>query len=196
MSAPERPDLAGMDVVIYPHPVLRRAAQPIEEIDDYVRLTASRMLELMLREKGVGLAAPQVAWGARLIVTSPSGKPEDARVYLNPVIEERSREKDVLVEGCLSLPAITGKIERSTRIRLRAFDLTGEDLELSLEGFPARVVQHEVDHLDGILIVDRMSPAERAAADKKLKELIRIREREAAPGASTGASAASRAAKA
>lgn len=175
-----------LDIVLYPDPVLRKVAKPVDEIDDEVRDRARRMIELMHREKGVGLAAPQVAWSARLFVMNPSGKPEEERVFVNPVIVTRSKETERSNEGCLSIPEVNGKIERAVSIRIEGYDLDGNEVALDLADFPARVCQHEVDHLDGVLIIDRMSPAEKLVADPRLKDLKREYEelvREAGRGA-------------
>jgi peptide deformylase len=167
----------ALEIVTYPDLVLRRPAAPLSAIDGEVRARAREMLALMYENRGVGLAAPQVAWSVRLFVMNPTGEPEDERVYANPRIVAKSKEKEKAKEGCLSLPEIEGKIERFVRIRLAAMDLEGRPLEVDLENFPARVAQHEIDHLDGVLIIDRMSTAERALADPKLRDLV-LRARE------------------
>jgi peptide deformylase len=178
--------MGEMEIVKYPEPVLRRVAAPVTAVTDEVRALARDMIALMYKDKGVGLAAPQVAKSLRLFVMNPSGEPQDERVFVNPKITAKSKEKAKSNEGCLSLPEINGKIERHVKIRLEALDADGRPVEAELEDFPARVAQHEIDHLDGVLIIDRMSLAERTIADKKLKELIReAQEREAArPAAS------------
>lgn len=162
-----------LEIVKYPDPILRRVAKPIAEIDDDVRTKAGRMIELMYRDKGVGLAAPQIGWSARLFVMNPTGDPKDERILVNPVISAKSKEKARSNEGCLSIPDVNGKIERSLQIRLEAYDLEGNEVVQDLEGFPARVCQHEIDHLDGILITDRLSPAEKTIAEPILRELSR-----------------------
>ena len=169
-----------MEIVKYPDPVLRRVARPLETVTEEVRAKAREMIALMYKDKGVGLAAPQVAWGVRLFVMNPSGKPDDERAYVNPKIVWKSKDKAKSNEGCLSLPEINGKIERHLAIRMEALDLTGAAVEFELEECPARVAQHEIDHLDGVLIIDRMSLAEKTIAEPKLRDLIRERdEREA-----------------
>ncbi len=170
----------ALEIVKYPDPILRRVAAPIAEITEEVRARAKEMLELMYRGRGVGLAAPQVAWSARLFVMNPTGDPRDERAFVNPRIVARSKEKAKAKEGCLSLPDIEGKIERHVRIRLEALDLEGRAVALDLEEFPARVAQHEIDHLDGVLIIDRMSAAERTLADPKLRDLVHRAARERA----------------
>lgn len=164
-------DPAALEIVRYPDPILRRTAKPLAEIDDAVRAKARRMIELMHRDKGVGLAAPQVGWSTRLFVMNPTGKPEDDRILVNPVVAAKSKERATSNEGCLSIPDVNGKIERHFKIRLEAYDLEGNEVKQELEGFPARVAQHEIDHLDGILIIDKMGPAEKTVAKAILRDL-------------------------
>lgn len=173
--------MSDLEIVKYPDPVLRRVAKPIAAVTDEVRALASAMIALMYKDKGVGLAAPQVSQSVRLFVMNPTGEPQDERIFVNPQILEKSKAKAKSNEGCLSLPDVNGKIERHLKIRLSALDADGREIELDLEEFPARVAQHEIDHLDGVLIIDRMSLAEKTIADRKLKDLIReYQQREAA----------------
>ncbi len=162
--------LMGREIVYYPDPVLRRRAAPVEVIDDELRDLARDMLALMYEKKGVGLAAPQVGVGRRLFVMNPTGKPEDERILVNPRILGKTG-RVIGIEGCLSIPDVQGKIERATSIEVEAFSVEGEDVRFEAGDFPARVMQHEIDHLDGILIIDKMSEAERAVAAGKLKDL-------------------------
>jgi peptide deformylase len=172
--------MSELEIVKYPAPVLRRPAQPLAAVDDAIRAKAREMFALMYKDRGVGLAAPQVGWSVRLFVMNPSGEPQDERAFVNPKIVARSKEKAKSNEGCLSLPEVNGKIERHVRVRIEALDLAGRPIEVDLEEFPARVAQHEIDHLDGVLIIDRMSLAEKTIAEKKLKELIRAYQARAA----------------
>lgn len=157
-------------VICYPDARLRKTSVPVEAFDDDLRRLADRMLALMADHRGVGLAAPQVGVNLRLFVCNPSGEPDGQRVYVNPVITEMvgAAEGD---EGCLSLPDVTVPIRRAPRCRLRAFDLTGTPLEREGQDLDARVWQHEVDHLDGILIIDKMPPASKIAVRRILKRL-------------------------
>ncbi|HVY62804.1 MAG TPA: peptide deformylase, partial [Planctomycetota bacterium] len=116
-----------LDIVKFPDPVLRRVAKPVPKVDDEVRERARKMVELMYRDKGVGLAAPQVGWSARLFVMNPTGKPEDVRVFVNPAITMRSKATDRSNEGCLSIPEVNGKIERSLKIHIDGLDLEGNE---------------------------------------------------------------------
>ena len=168
--------IESLGVICYPDARLRKPSVPVEAFDDRLRRLADRMLALMADHRGVGLAAPQVGVNLRLFVCNPSGEPDGQRVYVNPVITEMvgAVEGD---EGCLSLPDVTVPIRRAPRCRLRAFDLTGTPLEREGQDLEARVWQHEVDHLNGVLIIDRMSPMDRIATRRTLKSL------EAAAGA-------------
>lgn len=165
-SAPDR-----LKIVSYPDPVLRAKAKPITRVDDEVRRVAERMIELMREAPGVGLAAPQVGLSWRLFVASPTSKPDDERVFINPVLSEASRDSDDYDEGCLSLPQITGHIRRPKGITIEALDLDGKPFRLTSNDFAARVWQHEYDHLDGVLIIDRMTTIDRMANQRFLKDL-------------------------
>jgi peptide deformylase len=165
-----RPDPAALQLVIYPDPVLKAVAKDVQQFDDWLVAVVARMKELMVQNKGVGLAAPQVGLPLRIFVGSSAGKLEDARAYINPVLtDEHGQEEGE--EGCLSLPDIRINVPRFKSLRLEALDEHGKPFSVNLEDFPARVVQHENDHLDGILLLDRMSPMARLANRKKIKEL-------------------------
>ena len=170
MAELPRPEPAALEIVHYPAPILKKLAREVDVFDAWLVGVVERMKELMGREKGVGLAAPQVGLGIRMFVWSPTGEPAEARAFVNPVIsEERGQEE--MEEGCLSLPEIRAKIVRYKHIHIEAQDERGEDFELDLDEFPARVAQHENDHLDGVLLLDRMSPVARLANRRKVAEL-------------------------
>lgn len=166
----------GLDIVWYPHPALRRKNKPVLEIDDELVAISKAMIELMHRDKGVGLACPQVGLAKRMFIMNPTAEPGGETVVINPVISKRRGGKDVMVEGCLSLPGVNGKVKRHVALTMSYYDLEGQEITEELEGFPARVALHEYDHLEGVLIIDRMSPAERSVADRRLKELVRRHE--------------------
>ena len=150
-------------------PVLRTPASPIEVFDVALRDEAERMVELMVEARGVGLAAPQIGRLRRLIVIQP--EPEGSAVALvNPQITWRSEEEESGQEGCLSIGEIVVPVSRAVSIHVHAQDVSGEPVEIDAEGFVARVIQHEVDHLDGILILDRTGPEERKEALRQLRE--------------------------
>lgn len=160
-----------LKIVRYPHPALRRRAQPIHDIDRNVRLLARKMLELMYASKGVGLAAPQVAVPYQLIVINLDGsadRPESEMVLINPIVVTR-KGIDSDREGCLSLPGLYAEVKRAKEVTLRAYDLEGKAIELKSKGYEARVWQHEIDHLEGILFIDRLTAAASLACKADLK---------------------------
>ncbi len=149
-------------------PVLRATALPVERFDGELRAEAQRMDELMQDALGVGLAATQVGVLHRLLVYR--AYPEDATTALvNPVLEWVSEEREAAEEGCLSLPGIHVEVERPAQVRVRARDTSGAELLVEAEGLEARVIQHEIDHLDGVLILDRISREARRDAMRELR---------------------------
>lgn len=162
-----------MEIVKYPDPVLRRSAEKITTFDSELQETASDMLNTMYTLKGVGLAAPQVGLGLSLLVLNPTGDPADTDeelVLVNPeVVSRKHLEWDE--EGCLSFPGIYAEVERHRDIVLRYQNLDGEDVEMKSTEFQARVIQHEMDHLQGILFVDRLTPADKIRLGSKLQEM-------------------------
>jgi peptide deformylase len=169
-AAPARPDPAALELVNYPHPALKKVAKDVHQFDDWLVAVVERMKDVMVANKGVGLAAPQVGLSLRIFVAAASAKREDAKAYINPVLtdEHGSEEGE---EGCLSLPDIRIKVPRFKTLRIEALDEHGRPFAENLADFPARIMQHENDHLDGILLLDRMSPMAKLANRKKIKEL-------------------------
>jgi peptide deformylase len=154
--------LALAQIRQYGDPALRLIAHEVEDFDDDLRRLADRMTVLMHEAQGVGLAATQVGVLRRLFVFQPD---EDGpRAIVNPVIVERDEETEIDDEGCLSLQGVKVPVERSTRIVLEGKDPNGEDLRLELDPYASRVVQHELDHLDGVLIIDRTDDEHRKEA--------------------------------
>lgn len=166
-------DPKRLGIVFYPDPVLLRRAQPVEAVTDQVRAVALRMIELMHEARGVGLAAPQVGLSWRLFVANPTGQSGNDRVMINPVLHNPSRETIGHEEGCLSVPGVTGQITRSSTITVEAIDLAGQHYRLTSDELPACVWQHEMDHLNGVLIMDRMAPIDRMANRRTLQDLER-----------------------
>ncbi len=162
-----------MNIVYYPDPALRRGGKPITEITPELRETAKSMLELMYAYKGVGLAAPQVGLELNLLVLNPSGDKQDDQeelVLINPKITARSGT-DFAEEGCLSFPGIYADVERHMEIEVEYQDLGDEPRKLKSDDFLARIIQHELDHLTGVLFVDRLSSIEKLQVRGKLQEL-------------------------
>lgn len=157
----------SLRIVQYPHPTLRHVSKPLKRVDAELRKIVAEMLELMYEHEGVGLAGNQVDLPYRLFVTNPQGDREvkDAEhVFINPVIRGGKGQAEA-EEGCLSIPGVYAPVTRKETIRVQAYDLAGNEFDAELDGLFARVVQHETDHLDGVLFIDRLSPA--AAAEVK-----------------------------
>lgn len=150
-------------------PALRTPASPVTEFDDALITEAAEMIQLMRDARGVGLAATQIGRLRRLIVIDPDEETGPVAL-VNPTITWRSEEEEVGSEGCLSLGEISVDVARATQITLTAHDLQGNELEIEAQDFSARVIQHEVDHLDGILIIDRTTPEQRKEALRELRE--------------------------
>jgi len=154
----------------YPDPALRVAANSIAEVDDEVRNLVERMSDVMRRSHGVGLAAPQVGVLRRVFVYR-AGADDPVRVLINPQLGEKSDETEVDTEGCLSLLGgeVTVPVERHVRVVAQGLDESGAPVEVEAEGLEARVIQHELDHLDGVLIIDRAPQEDRRAALRELR---------------------------
>jgi peptide deformylase len=158
---------ARRDIRVIGDPVLRESAREVTEFDRSLRKLAKRMIRTMHDAPGVGLAAPQVGVLQRLLVYDVD---DDPRILVNPVLGEFSDETEESDEGCLSVPGVTMPVERPVSLRVQGLDEYGEPVDFRAEGFEARVIQHENDHLDGILIVDRTSRSARAAALRLMRE--------------------------
>jgi peptide deformylase len=159
-----------LKIIAYPDPRLRKVSIEVQKFDENLAALAKRMFELMREARGVGLAAPQVGKNIRLFIANHSGKPEDDRIYVNPVISDAEGE-ETSQEGCLSLPNINVDVGRPVTAKIRAKDLTGNPIDQTESGYIARIWQHELDHLNGVLIIDRMGPTAKMENRKILKEL-------------------------
>ena len=168
-----RRQLALAQIRQYPDPVLRMEARPVEEFDDDLRRLVARMSELMKDANGVGLAATQVGMLRRLFVFAP--EEDKVAALINPEIVRRGEEVETDDEGCLSLQGITVPVERALTVRLEGCDERGRKVAFDLEGVAARIAQHELDHLDGILILDRTSPEDRREAMAALRPRLVLR---------------------
>lgn len=165
-----------LEILSYPDQRLRKHSEPVKEISPEIRQLASDMLETMYKAKGVGLAAPQIGRHIRMFVMDPALGEEDAspRVIINPQLELLG---DTIVseqEGCLSVPLnYRSDVPRSSKIRLQALDLDGNAIDEIVEKFPAIVIQHETDHLDGKLFIDKLSHLKRSMYDGKVKKWLK-----------------------
>lgn len=165
--------ITDLRVVRYPHPTLRYRSKPIRRVDSDFRAMVERMFELMYEERGIGLAANQVDLPYRFFIINLSGDPtqkDEEFVFINPeIISKKGSEEDK--EGCLSLPGITAVVRRSAEIEISAYDLKGDEVHWRLKGLFARAFQHEYDHLDGTLFIDRLTPTRRWAVTDQVEEL-------------------------
>lgn len=149
-----------MKIVHYPHPTLRHISKPLKRVDKELHGYVREMFDLMYEARGIGLAANQVDLPYRLFVINLESDPEakdQEFVFLNPVITARKGMAEA-EEGCLSIPGLYADVKRPERVTLNAYNMAGEELNLELDGLFARAVQHEIDHLDGVLFIDRLSP--------------------------------------
>jgi peptide deformylase len=167
--------MALREIVQFPDPRLKQVAKPITEVDDALRELARDMIDVMYDEPGIGLAAPQVGAGVRMFVIDTEWSDDEVgknpRVVLNPEISDREGTI-TWEEGCLSVPDYTANVDRNAKITLRGSDLDGNPIEETVEGLRAVCVQHEVDHLDGILFIDRISRLKRSLYVKKRKKQL------------------------
>ena len=160
-----------MEIVTYPHPTLRHVSRPLKRVDAELRQKISEMFELMYAAKGIGLAANQVDLPLRLFIVNLEAKPEGQElVFINPVISLPRGGSEEAEEGCLSLPGLYGPVVRPKQVRINAYSLAGEEMQIDATGLLARCVQHELDHLDGVLFPDRMSVSARADIAEGLDE--------------------------
>jgi len=163
-------DVSKCRITRFPALVLAEKAQTIEQFDDSLKALAEKMKDIMVENKGVGLAGPQAGIGLRIFVASPDGTKQNAKVYINPVVTPAGK-LDTAEEGCLSLPGIFGRIRRYSNCTIKAQDLNGNEIIEEAEGLLARIFQHECDHLDGTLVADKLSSVAKIAARRKLKQL-------------------------
>jgi peptide deformylase len=156
-------------------PILKSSATPVDRFDDSLRKEVSRMAGIMGDAHGVGLAAPQLGLSQRLLVYR-MGPDAPVIALANPELEWASDDEEISYEGCLSIPGITVDVERALHVRVRALDEAGETRLVEASGLEARVIQHEMDHLDGVLILDRTTRDERKRALRELRDAERTRE--------------------
>jgi len=161
-----------LSIIPHPHPTLRVCSRPIRRVDAQLRQIVAEMLDLMYEADGVGLAANQVNLPLRLFVANPTGSREEGEelVLLNPEIQF-PKGNETAQEGCLSLPGLYGNVKRPKSVRVSAYDLSGNSIETEVDGFLARVIQHENDHLNGVLFFDRMSEESKRDINDQIQEL-------------------------
>lgn len=162
-------------LIILPDPVLRKISTPIERVDANLQKLADDMLETMYQAPGIGLAAIQVGEPLRLLVIDVAGKdePKAPQVFINPEILWKSDEPNVYEEGCLSIPDYYAEVERPKRIRVGYLDRDGKKQECEADGLLATCLQHEIDHLDGVLFIDHISKLKRDMVIRKFKKIAK-----------------------
>jgi len=162
-----------LEIITYGHPVLKQKAHKIKNITENIKNIAANMVYTMHSSPGIGLAAPQINQSIRLITAdlSVGEKKEDLLVLINPEITFREGNK-LMEEGCLSVPEINENVNRPAQIVLKGYDLNEKELEISAEGLLARVLCHEVDHINGILFIEHLSPLKKNLIKKKLKNRL------------------------
>jgi len=143
-----------LEIKKYPDPILRKKSEEVKEVTEPVKKLGQEMIQTMMEKDGLGLAAPQVGKLKRIIVVQTANGPG---VFINPELIKKSRETEIKEEGCLSFPKLFLKIKRARETEIEALNSQGEKIKVKTEGLPARVFQHEIDHLDGILFIDRLS---------------------------------------
>ena len=159
-----------MELCYFPKPVLLKACEKVTAFDDELEKTAGEMFRMMYETRGVGLAGPQAGLGKMIAVINPTGEKDDEIIIINPEIIE-SDGAESMEEGCLSCPGINAQIKRAKRIKVRYRDVKGNPQTLEAEGLLARIIQHEVDHLQGRTIIDRMSPTAKILHKRHISSL-------------------------
>ncbi|MEO1993194.1 MAG: peptide deformylase [Pirellulales bacterium] len=174
-AASHHESIGNLRLVEYPHPALARKAKPLATIDHVIRDAVSQMFEIMYQAQGVGLAANQVALPFRIFIVNVAGQKGmgEELVFLNPRLS-RPRGTAIQEEGCLSLPGLRMDVRRPDRVVIDAWSLDGEPIRLDLDGFLARVVQHEFDHLEGRLFTDRLPEAAALEARHALESMEEV----------------------
>ena len=168
--------MALREILVVPHPVLKQVSKPVAKVDDTLRALMDDMLETMYDAPGIGLAAIQIGEPVRVIVMdlAREGEPKAPQYFVNPEILWASEETQPYEEGCLSVPEYYDEVERPAQVKLRYLNYQGEQVEEDAEGMYAVCIQHEIDHLDGVLFIDHLSRLKREQAIKKVKKLVRV----------------------
>ena len=164
-------------LVILPDPLLRLVSKPVERVDSALGKFATDMLDTMYDAPGIGLAAIQVGEPIRMLVIdlAKEGEPKAPQIFINPEVVESSDERSIYEEGCLSIPDYYAEVERPAKVRVKFVDQRGQPQEIEAEGLLATCLQHEIDHLDGVLFIDHISKLKRDMVVKKFKKLAKDR---------------------
>ena len=171
--------MALLPILSYPDPRLRTIAAPVKEVNDEIKTLIADMIETMYEADGIGLAASQVDQHIQLIVMDLSENKDTPMVYINPKVTPLVEEKQPYEEGCLSVPDVYDKVERPNKVRIEALDENGNTIDKVVEGLLAVCIQHEMDHLNGVIFVDYLSRLKQTRARDKVKKVLKIREKQA-----------------
>ncbi len=158
--------MAELTIKSYSNPVLRKKSEEIKEITPEIKRLALDMVETMVKNKGLGLAAPQVGISKRIVAVLLA---EGPKIFINPKITKKEKETEIAEEGCLCFPNLFLDIKRAKSVAIKAIDVEGKEMEFFVDGLTARIFQHEIDHLNGILFFDKISFWQRLKLRKKLK---------------------------
>lgn len=173
-----------LQIIQYPHPTLRHASKPIRRVDAELKQMVRQMFDLMYAAKGIGLAANQVDLPLRLFVLnlkSDPTLPQEEMVFINPVVSQPKGSAEG-EEGCLSLPGLYGPVVRPKQVRVTAYGLDGKEIDMVAGDLLGRCIQHECDHLDGVMFIDRMSPAARADLHDEIEDFLTVFESQRSTG--------------
>ena len=170
--------MALLPILSYPDPRLRTIATPVKEVDSEIKTLISNMIETMYDADGIGLAASQVDRHIQLIVMDLSENKDKPVVFINPKVTPLVEEKQPYEEGCLSVPDVYDKVERPNKVRIEALDAEGNAIDEIAEGLLAVCIQHEMDHLNGVIFVDYLSRLKQTRARDKVKKVLKIREKQ------------------
>lgn len=170
--------MALLPILNYPDPRLRTIAKPVEQVNDEIKSLIKDMLETMYAAKGIGLAATQVDRHIQLIVMDLSEEGNHPRVFINPKITPLVEETKPYEEGCLSVPDVYDKVERPAKVKIEALDQEGKPFVEEAEGLLAVCIQHEMDHLNGVLFVDYLSRLKQTRAMEKVRKIVKLREKQ------------------
>ena len=169
--------MAVLNILSYPDPRLRTIAAPVKQVDDKIKTLITDMIETMYDAEGIGLAASQVDEHLQLIVMDLSENKDTPMVFINPKVTPLVEEKQPYEEGCLSVPEVYDKVERPNKVRIEALDENGDVIDTEAEGLQAVCIQHEMDHLNGVIFVDYLSKLKQNRARDKVKKILKIREK-------------------
>ncbi|WP_199508739.1 MULTISPECIES: peptide deformylase [unclassified Psychrobacter] len=173
--------MALLPILSYPDPRLRTIAEPVKDVNDEIRVLIDDMFETMYDAQGIGLAATQVDRHIQLIVMDLSEDKNEPMVFINPKVTPLIEDKKPYEEGCLSVPDVYDKVERPTKVRIEALDADGQKIDKEVEGLLAVCIQHEMDHLNGVIFVDYLSRLKQTRARDKVRKVIKARGKQPQP---------------